>query len=210
MNLVTASMIVLWIVVIALVVVVLALARQVGVLYERVAPAGALMVNQQLKPGDRAPQMEVLTIDNSKISVGLPNQLLFFLAPDCPICKTLLPILKTLQKSEKDIDFVLVSDGDDDHEKFVSEQGLNDFPYTVTETVGRSFGVGKLPYGVLTDENGVISSLGIVNSREHLESLFEARKLGVASIQEYLEKNTTESEHSKSSVQEYKAEGAES
>ena len=210
MNLVTASMIVLWIVVITLVVVVLALARQVGVLYERVAPAGALMVNQQLKPGDRAPQMEVLTIDNSKISVGLPNQLLFFLAPDCPICKTLLPILKTLQKSEKDIDFVLVSDGDDDHEKFVSEQGLNDFPYTVTETVGRSFGVGKLPYGVLTDENGVISSLGIVNSREHLESLFEARKLGVASIQEYLEKNTTESEHSKSSVQEYKAEGAES
>ncbi len=210
MNLVTASMIVLWIVVITLVVVVLALARQVGVLYERVAPAGALMVNQQLKPGDRAPQMEVLTIDNSKISVGLPNQLLFFLAPDCPICKTLLPILKTLQKSEKDIDFVLVSDGDDDHEKFVSEQGLNDFPYTVTETVGRSFGVGKLPYGVLTDENGVISSLGIVNSREHLESLFEARKLGVASIQEYLEKNSTESEHSKSSVQEYKAEGAES
>ena len=210
MNLVTASMIVLWIVVITLVLVVLALARQVGVLYERVAPAGALMVNQQLKPGDRAPQMEVLTIDNSKISVGLPNQLLFFLAPDCPICKTLLPILKTLQKSEKDIDFVLVSDGDDDHEKFVSEQGLNDFPYTITETVGRSFGVGKLPYGVLTDENGVISSLGIVNSREHLESLFEARKLGVASIQEYLEKNTTESEHSKSSVQEYKAEGAES
>ena len=127
MNLVTASIIVLWIVVITLVVVVLALARQVGVLYERVAPAGALMVNQQLKPGDRAPQMEVLTIDNSKISIGLPNQLLFFLAPDCPICKTLLPILKTLQKSEKDIDFVLVSDGDDDHEKFVSEQGLMTF-----------------------------------------------------------------------------------
>ena len=210
MNLVTASVIVLWIVVIALVVVILALARQVGVLYERVAPAGALMVNQQLKPGDKAPQIEVLTIDNSKLSVGLPNQLLFFLAPDCPICKTLLPILKNLQKSEKDIDFVLISDGNDDHEKFVNEQKLNDFPYTVTETVGRSFGVGKLPYGVLTDENGVISSLGIVNSREHLESLFEARKLGVGSIQEYLEKNSSESENSKSSIQEHTAEGAES
>lgn len=210
MNLVTASVIVLWIVVIALVVVILALARQVGVLYERVAPAGALMVNQQLKPGDKAPQIEVLTIDNSKLSVGLPNQLLFFLAPDCPICKTLLPILKNLQKSEKEIDFVLISDGDDDHEKFVNEQELTDFPYTVTETVGRSFGVGKLPYGVLTDENGVISSLGIVNSREHLESLFEARKLGVGSIQEYLEKNSSESENSKSSIQEHTAEGAES
>ena len=132
------------------------------------------------------------------------------MAPDCPICKTLLPILKNLQKSEKDIDFVLISDGDDDHEKFVNEQELTDFPYTVTETVGRSFGVGKLPYGVLTDENGVISSLGIVNSREHLESLFEARKLGVGSIQEYLEQNSTESKNPKNAVEEYTAEGAES
>ena len=43
-------------------------------------------VNQQLKPGDRAPQMEVLTIDNSKISVELPNRLYSFYL-DCPICQ---------------------------------------------------------------------------------------------------------------------------
>ena len=75
---------------------------------------------------------------------------------------------------------------------------------------GGPWGLHGLPYGVLTDENGVISSLGIVNSREHLESLFEARKLGVGSIQEYLEQNSTESENSKNAVQEYTAEGAES
>jgi hypothetical protein len=28
---------------------------------------------------------------------------------------------------------------------------------------------------------------GLINSREHLESLFEAKRLGVASVQDYLE-----------------------
>ena len=30
--------------------------------------------------------------------------------------------------------------------------------------------------------------MGIINSREHLESMFEAKERGVASIQEYVEK----------------------
>jgi len=209
MDLVTASIVILWIAVIALIIVVLALARQVGVLYERVAPAGALMVNQQLKPGDAAPEIEALGIDETALTVGLANQLLFFLAPDCPICKTLLPVLKTLKKSEKDISIILVSDGDDGHEAFIKEYELTDFSYIVSELVGRSFGVSKLPYGVLTDEQGVISSLGIVNSREHLESLFEARKMGVASIQEYLERHSEEMENTDNAVREYSGQGAE-
>jgi methylamine dehydrogenase accessory protein MauD len=59
-------------------------------------------------------------------------------------------------------------------------------PYVVSETLGRTFGVSKLPYGVLIAPDGRISSLGLVNNREHLESLFEAQERGVASIQEYL------------------------
>ena len=118
--------------------------------------------------------------------------------------------MKSLQKSEREIDFILVSDGDDGHEVFIKEHGLDSFSYLVSEIVGRSFGVSKLPYGVLTDENGVISSLGIVNSREHLESLFEARKMGVASIQEYLEQHNKGPEDMDNTVREYSAEGAES
>ena len=41
---------------------------------------------------------------------------------------------------------------------------------------------------MLIDEHGIIASMGIINSREHLESLFEAKERKVASIQEYLEK----------------------
>ena len=46
--------------------------------------------------------------------------------------------------------------------------------------------MSKLPYAVLIRPDATIASLGIVNSREHLESLFEAQALGVDSIQTYL------------------------
>ena len=36
------------------------------------------------------------------------------------------------------------------------------------------------------DAEGVIRAKGIVNTREHLESLFEAKERGVASVQEYM------------------------
>ena len=40
---------------------------------------------------------------------------------------------------------------------------------------------------MLIDAAGIIRGQGLVNTREHLESLFEAKERGVASIQEFLE-----------------------
>jgi methylamine dehydrogenase accessory protein MauD len=50
-----------------------------------------------------------------------------------------------------------------------------------------TYGVAKLPYAVPIDEEGIVAAQGLVNTREHLESLFEAQRHGVASIQDYLE-----------------------
>ena len=191
MELLIGAVVVLWVLVVVRAVAVFALARQVGVLYERVAPAGALMINQQLKVGDAAPEIGMQTLTGLEMTTAPKDvrQLLFFLAPDCPICKSLLPVLKTMQKAEVGVEIALVSDGDTEaeHQAFVAKEKLEQFNYVISEVVGRSYGVSKLPYAVLIDERGVIASLGIVNSREHLESLFEAERLGVASIQEYLD-----------------------
>jgi methylamine dehydrogenase accessory protein MauD len=187
------SNLLLWVVVIALGVVVLALVRQVGVLYERVAPAGALMVNRKLKPGEPAPELTLADLSGKPLVIGAASKfgrstLLFFLSPGCPICKTLLPALRSAARSERDwLDVVLASDGaEHDHAQFVAEHDLGQFPYVASEILGMTYGIGKLPYAVLIGENGNIVSMGIVNSREHLESLFESRDRGVASIQEYL------------------------
>lgn len=185
----------LWTAVVVLAVVNLALVRQVGVLYERIAPAGALAINKRLKGGDAAPPTAVVDINGQPLSIAAANdagqyQLLFFLSPTCPICKTLLPILKSIHQQERSwLTIILASDGDDikDHQQFIQQQGLELFPYVLSEPLGIAYGVSKLPYGVLIDEAGIISALGIVNSREHLDSLFEAKRLGQHTIQDFLQ-----------------------
>jgi methylamine dehydrogenase accessory protein MauD len=191
MDWLVASNIALWIGFIAMVLVNLALARQIGVLYERVAPAGALMMNQKLAVGAQAPELSVTALDGAMVQVGATgdqSQLLFFLSPDCPVCNELTPALKSAARAEADwLQVVLASDGEDqDHRRYIERKGLQAFPYVVSELLGKTYGVSKLPYAVLIDEQGVIASMGIINSREHLDSLFEAKERKVASIQDYM------------------------
>lgn len=196
MDLLVVSNIALWIGFLAMVVVNLALARQIGVLYERVAPAGALMMNQKLSVGDPAPELAVSALDGQVLEIGKArdkSQLVFFLSPDCPVCNELTPALKSAAKAESAwLDVVLASDGAElDHPAYAQRKGLQAFPYVVSEILGKTYGVAKLPYAVLIDEAGNIASMGIINSREHLESLFEAKERKVASIQDYMNRKQT-------------------
>lgn len=187
-----ASQILLWTAVAVLGVLVAALARQVGVLHERIAPAGALTLHQKVNVGDKAPEMTLRTLEGRDVAIGgkrqRRGQLIFFLSPDCPVCKTLLPVVRSASGAERGwLDVVLASDGDAAaHRRLVMAEGLAGFDYVLSEDLGRKLGVSKLPYAVLIDEEGNIASLGLVNNREHLESLFEAKERRVASIQEYL------------------------
>tara|TARA_B100001939_G_scaffold301136_1_gene277488 strand:- start:432 stop:1046 length:615 start_codon:yes stop_codon:yes gene_type:complete len=191
------SQIFLWIAVIALGVLSFALTRQIGVLYERIAPAGALSMNETLKAGQVAPAITLPDLTGQRVDIGGVrdkgrsdgrSQLLFFLSPDCPVCKSLLPALRSLRTAERDwLDVVLASDGAAGaHREFIRDQGLADFVYINSEHLGRQYGVSKLPYGVLIDETGRIAAMGLVNSREHLDSLLTAKHQGVHSIQDYL------------------------
>ncbi len=186
------SQILLWSAVIILAVLVAALARQVGILHERIAPAGALTLHQKVNVGEAVTPMDVKAMDGAMIRVGGArdgrSQLLFFVSPDCPVCKSLLPVFRSAAKAEAGwLDVVLAGDGNEAaHRRMVMEQGLSGIPFVLSEALGRAFGVSKLPYAVLLDEGGKVASLGLVNSREHLESLFEAKERGVASIQEFL------------------------
>ena len=193
------SNMVLWIAMIALGVAVLALTRQIGILYERVAPAGALMVGQGPKVGETAPEFELENLNGQKIHLGgvsasARTTLLFFLSPTCPVCNTLLPVLKSMRRSEsKWLDVILASDGEQERqEAFIKKKELREFPYILSMELGMTYQVANLPFGVLLDEEGVVRAKGLVNSREHLESLFEAKERGVASIQEYLSDNEQE------------------
>ncbi len=186
------SQILLWTAVIVQALLIAALARQVGILHERIAPAGALTLHQNVNVGEVASPMTLTTIDGAAIEIGGKrdgrSQLLFFASPDCPVCKSLLPIVRSASSAEADwLDIVIAGDGaKQDYRQLIQRHGLETVPTVLSEALGRAFGVSKLPYAVLLDEVGRVASLGLVNSREHLESLFEAKERGVASIQEFL------------------------
>lgn len=188
-----ASNVLLWILVLVMGGVILALVRQIGVLYERVAPAGALVVGSGPKAGEAAPEFTVGDLANDEHRVGGKRSddlstLLFFLSPTCPVCKTLLPALKSIAHEERKwLNVLLASDGArKEHEAFVAEYRLQQFPYLLSSELGLGYRVGRLPHAVLIDPEGIIRSTGLVNSREHLESLFEANERGVATLQEYM------------------------
>lgn len=192
MNFLLASQILLWLALLVLALVCTVLARQIGVLHQRIAPAGALSIRQPLKLGDPVPQAVLRALNGVDVQIGGirggRSQLLLFVSPDCPVCEALLPAIRAAHGAERDwLDIILASDGNvDGHAAFINEKALSKFPYVLSEQLGRSYGVAKLPYAVLIDETGKLAATGLVNTREHLESLFIAKERGVGSIQQFL------------------------
>lgn len=187
------SNLVLWALVVVLALVVVALTRQIGVLHERIAPVGALAVRRGPAVGDATPEMWLPDLHGRRVRVGgadalARRTLIFFVSPTCPVCKTLLPTLgRVLAEQPEPVRLVHASDGPaEDHRRFVRERGLEEAEYVLSESLGLHFAVSKLPYAVLLDGAGVIRAIGIVNTREHLESLFEADRLGVGTLQDFL------------------------
>ena len=185
---------VLWLVVLCLIVAIWALARQVGILFERVSPMGALMIDAGPKVGAASPTFNLSTLTGESITVGgeAPrSRLVFFLSPTCPVCKKLLPVLRTIRAAERNwLDVVLASDGEPAaHQRFAQSNDLLQFPYVLSTELGMSYRVSRLPFAVLIGEDGLVKSKGLVNNREQLESLFNAKELGVASVQDYVSAN---------------------
>lgn len=192
-NAVLISQLLLWAGFVVLLVINFAVLRQVGVLFDRIAPAGALTMNSTLKTGQAAPIMHMTSLSGEAFEIGQPREegfstLLFFLSPDCPVCKTLLPVVKMMANQWKRLDVIYASAGEDmqEQESFIAANGLPRGRYIVSDELGMAYGVGKLPYAVLIGADGRLAAMGLVNTREHIESLFEAQRTGIASLQNYL------------------------
>jgi methylamine dehydrogenase accessory protein MauD len=184
----------LWVVVACLALVVLALARQIGVLHERLQPVGALKFARGLIVGEAAPLVEAIDINGTPLRIGAPHAqgldtLIVFVSTSCPVCKSLLPSLRSIRRRERPrVEVILASDGArTEHSQFIAAEGLQEFVYVLSEPLGLAYAAGRLPHAVLIDGGGIVRASGLVNSREQLDSLFEAKERGVATLQDYLE-----------------------
>lgn len=189
-NAVVAALIALWVLVIGLCLVVVALLRQVGMLHERLGPVGALVMPGGPSVGDAAPSFDLAAVDGRAVRLGgqspHPLTLLFFLSPTCPVCKAMLPLIRSIEREQRGaLHVVLASDGDLPAQlAMVKRERLEAYPLVLSTPLGLAYQVSKLPHAVLIDASGTIVAKGLINNREHLESLFEAHRMGVGSLQD--------------------------
>ena len=183
-----------WAVMISLAVLLLGVTRQVGVLHRRLGPAGALMTSVGPVIGDKIPEFDLETLTGGEVQIGGNradgrSTLIAFVAPDCPVCSSLVPVYKFIARSERErLRIVFASDAAvKGHAAYRRKMGIDDHPYVLSTELGLRFEIGKLPYAVLIDAQGVLVSQGLVNTREHIESLLEAQRLNIGSIQEFFE-----------------------
>jgi len=121
----------LWVIVIILSFLVFALARQVGILHERVAPAGALLPTSGPKVGEMTEAMNLNDLDGKKITIGGIDSsdlatLIMFISPTCPVCKSLVPIAKSLATHEShQMRLVFASDGENHNQHLAYVSDLN-------------------------------------------------------------------------------------
>ncbi|RVT41210.1 methylamine utilization protein MauD [Sphingobium algorifonticola] len=195
MTVLVVSQLLSWVGILALGVLLLAIARQVGVLHMRVAPAGALTTAGGPQAGDVSAAVEARLLNGVTTTIGGPApgtalRLLMFVSAQCPLCKGLIPVAKSFASDER---LSLVFVGDDDpatQQAMIARHGLDAYPFVNGPEVGQAFAVGKLPFAVLLDAEGTVLSKGLVNSREHLESLIVAHEMGIRSVQDYIAQRT--------------------
>ena len=149
-----AAFAVQWLLLIALCVVVVALARQIGVLHLRLGPLGALEIDDEGPPlGQTPPPLRAKAADGSAIDLGGPGggRLVVFESPTCPVCeqvRTSVPAAATAA-------------------------GL--VPQVVSDPEAeRAWAVPGVPFVIILDSVGVVRAKGAVNDLEQLEGLVDS------------------------------------
>ncbi|MCY4265917.1 MAG: thiol-disulfide isomerase [Gammaproteobacteria bacterium] len=191
------SNVLLWLVVVVLALLVFALTRQVGILHERIAPAGALQPTNGPKVGELTTAMALRGVDGGEVTIGGEHQgglatFVLFISPSCPVCKSLVPTARSLVHSERNrMRLVFASDGAEtpeelkQHADYVSNLQITAYPYVISQALGLHYQVSKLPFALLISSDGTLKSKGLVNTREHMESLIEAMDSGISTVQEF-------------------------
>jgi methylamine dehydrogenase accessory protein MauD len=151
-----AAFVVQWLLVIALLIVVVALARQVGTLHLRLGPRGALEMDDEGPAlGDAPPPMPAMTADGPPVMLGGPGpaRLVLFSSPTCGVCREVAPAVPPAAAAVG-----------------IAAQVLHD-----TEAE-REWRVPGTPYAVLLDPTGVVRAKGTVNNLEQVEGLIDTAR----------------------------------
>ncbi|MFT9025296.1 methylamine dehydrogenase [Acetobacter indonesiensis] len=180
----------LWGTVLLTVAVVLLLLQRVRALYRKIAPLGALSPVQPTT--SMLDTHNLVTLAGNEISIGGTRGsgrklLLLFVSGTCLVSQKMASITQDFCKRENlDLFFV----GDDTpvaQQAALHTLGIEASSMINTTSIGKILGVDRVPFAVLLAADGTVEARGLVNNREHLESLLSVMETGHISIQSYLD-----------------------
>jgi methylamine dehydrogenase accessory protein MauD len=181
----------LWILVALVIVAVAALAKQIGLLHKRIEPVGARIMNVGPSVGETISPFSGTGIRGNPVHIPSSDgrsTAIIFVSSSCPVCEELAPALISLAEHEKtDLRLVLVSFNGDEAKtrSYAAKHGLENVECIFSPELAHTFSVLMAPYAIIIDRLGVVRNKGLVNNREHLESLLNAVDDGHESIQAF-------------------------
>ncbi len=170
------SYVMLWVLVLALCVVVVALARQIGTLHMRLGPRGALEMDDEGPPlGAPAISIQTHDMDGRSVVIGSANQLLMFVSPGCHVCEQVLPAVSAVAQAERLAPFV-ITDVDEEETELTFKNKRLSAPVVPGIAVAQAYEVPGTPYVVVLDGTGAVAAKGTVNNLEQIEGLIDSAR----------------------------------
>jgi methylamine dehydrogenase accessory protein MauD len=181
MELWTASIVALWIVVALMAFLLVGALRQIGLFQLRLGEdMGALITDTGLDRGATGPDFEAI-----EIATGLSKRfsdlitgpsMLVFMTPSCLACRQLAPHLNEVIATRNDFRFAVVCSGDLASCRAFAHKYQFDTPVVLADTmstVARSYEVKLTPLAYVLDEKRRVLIRGVANDWNQLESLLE-------------------------------------
>jgi methylamine dehydrogenase accessory protein MauD len=135
-----------------------------------------------LKPGKRAPDFTLPSADGKEVALhdfAGRKVLLVFTQSGCSPCQKIVPELNRLGKSGES-QVVVINNGDPDATRKWSAEVRARFPVLAQDhfSVSKRYQVFATPFAFLIDEQGVITSKGIINNRQHIRYVLSGTRVG--------------------------------
>ena len=176
-ELLAVSYVLLWVLVLLLLGTVLALARQIGLIYRRLPPVYARDMAEGPAIGSSMPILPATALAGGELQIGGPakaRRLYVFVGAGCSVCDELAPALASFARHDRDeAELILVGVAGDANSSaaFVDRHGLGRIPYALAPDASATYGVTGTPFAILIDPAGTVEAKGLPNHLEHLESL---------------------------------------
>jgi methylamine dehydrogenase accessory protein MauD len=171
-----AAFVGLWVLCVVNVLALLIVLRHVGLIYLRTSNMGLRL---EEGPAVGFPiAFDELDFDGRPMHFPSPASvfnILLFAMPRCSLCKEALRGLAAVVRSEE-VSATVLSIGEDTDNLELRELVGDRATLVVSLPRQRNLGVRTIPYGIVTNERGVILAKGIVNHIDDLENLMDRAK----------------------------------